>query len=112
MEAVMAEEKEKKEEPWWLAVVGGLLLLGGAYWVYRDLTAFEAEGGTRKVQWVLALLYNYLGKWGVVGFMVLGGLGATLHGALQLRKKLSGGEEEAPTRRRKDKRPRRAPSEE
>jgi hypothetical protein len=76
--------EEPKQEPWWLAMLGGLIMLGGAIWVYLDLTAFEAAGGTRRVNAIVALLYNYLGKWGVVGLMAVGGLGAIWHGVSQL----------------------------
>ena len=83
----MPDEKSaepKKEEPWWIPVIGGLILLGGSIWVYIDLTQFEASGGTRKVQWIIALLYNYLGKWGVVLFMALGGAAAMYAGISQV----------------------------
>jgi hypothetical protein len=87
----MADDRgAKKEEPWWLALLAGLLLLGGSVWIYIDLTRFEAEGGARKMKWLLVVLYNTLGKWGVVGFMVLGGCGAILHGLSQLRTKRAG----------------------
>ncbi len=76
-------KQEQKQEPWWLALLGGLIMLGGAIWVYLDLTAFEAAGGTRRVNAIVTLLYNYLGKWGVVGLMAVGGLGAIWHGVSQ-----------------------------
>ncbi|HEY1378193.1 MAG TPA: hypothetical protein VGF55_15445 [Gemmataceae bacterium] len=97
---------ETKEPPWWLAVLGGVMLLGVTAWVYQYLTAFEAQGGERRAPWLIALLYNYLGKWGVVGLCGLGGLGAVVHGVLLLRAKLSGGGAEARPRRKKKPRPR------
>lgn len=74
---------------------------GGAVWVYIDLTNFEAEGGQRRMQWIIALVYKVLGKWGIVVLMVVGGLGAILYGVSQLYSKLSGGDEEPPPRRKK-----------
>src|SRR5262245_6035662 len=94
-------EEPKKEESWWLALIGGIALVGGAVWVYIDLTAFEAEGGQRRMQWIIALIYKWLGKWGIVIFMVVGGLGAILYGISQLWSKLSSGDEEPPPRKKK-----------
>jgi hypothetical protein len=80
----MSVQQEQKQEPWWLALIGGLIMLGGAVWVYLDLTAFEAEGGTRRVNVIVKVLYTYLGKWGVVALMAVGGAGAIWHGLSQL----------------------------
>ena len=98
------DEAQKKDEPWWLALLGGLIMLGGAVWVYIDLTAFETEGGTRRINWIVAFLYNNLGKWGVVGLMALGGLGATAVGISQLMAKLSGGDDAAAKPKKKRRR--------
>jgi hypothetical protein len=95
----MADDQKaepKKEEPWWIPVIGGLVLLGGSVWVYMDLTQFEASGGTRKVQWIIALLYNYLGKWGVVLFMALGGAAAIYAGVGQVMEQNAAKPEPAP----------------
>lgn len=59
----------------WAKLVFGLLFLGFAYYMYSDLTAFEATGGERKEHMVIAALYNVGGKWAVVVPIVFFGLG-------------------------------------
>ncbi len=97
----MADIKQGSADPWWAALVSALLLFGGAVWMYYDFTAFENRGGERSMPWVLALVYRYIGKWGIVGFLALGGVGATFHGLTQLRAALGGGARAAPPRRKK-----------
>jgi hypothetical protein len=99
----MAHIKQGPSDSWWADLLGALLLFGGAVWLYYDLTAFETEGGERRMQWVLVLLYNYLGKWGIVGFFALAGVGLTFHGLSQLRAALA--EAEAARARRKRNKP-------
>lgn len=77
-------EEPMNEEPWWLPVLGGLIMLGGSVWVYFDLTSFEAEGGTRRINVLVNVIYDFAGKWGVVGLMAIGGAGALWAGLCQL----------------------------
>lgn len=80
----MAESEEPKKGEPWAALIFGLMFLGGSVWAYLDLTRFEEEGGQREVHWLFAWLYNNLGKWGLVGFLALIGLGAIVHGIVML----------------------------
>jgi hypothetical protein len=97
----MPEVKKGESDPWWGALLASFFLFGFAVWMYYDLTAFEAEGGTRKMQWILVLVYKFIGKWGIVGFFTLGGAGALYHGVSQLLAKGADNVEAAPARRKK-----------
>ncbi len=49
---------------WKKPMVDGLLLLAGAAFVFWYLTDFEnSHDSSRDVNWMLALLYNFGGKW-------------------------------------------------
>ena len=77
-------DAESKDGKWWHSVGWGVLALALAVYSYYDLTKFEQEGGWRRMKWLLALAYNTLGKWGVVGLLVV--LGVVLVGYGVLRK--------------------------
>src|SRR5262249_49288323 len=70
-------------EPWWGHLIAGIVCLGITVYLYYDLTAFEATGGTRRMQWILAIVYNHLGKWPILTFFALAGLGLVIHGVNQ-----------------------------
>jgi hypothetical protein len=67
-------EESRPTNPW-VHLAIGVFLVGFAYYMYGDLTAFEDEGGERKMHAVFAALYNIFGKWGVVAPLGLAGLG-------------------------------------
>ena len=56
----------KKEWKWWYYVAGGILMAAISIWEFLDLSRLEQEGGTRTVSSYIALLYNLLGKWGIL----------------------------------------------
>jgi hypothetical protein len=64
------------EGPNWIHVLFGVALLIAAIWAYSAITKMETSGGSIRINVILALLYNILGKWGVVGFLSVFGLGA------------------------------------
>lgn len=88
---------EQKEEPkkheWWIALLIGVGILAGSVFIYFDLTKFEEVGGERRMHWLAVLLYNWLGKWGLVGVIVLMGVAMTIYGIVQLGKRFAGDEE-------------------
>jgi hypothetical protein len=66
----MAEEE--KSESWWLLVlqgIGALIFTGFIYWA---LTRLEESGEAANAPWWFVLLYNWGGKWLVVGILGLG----------------------------------------
>jgi hypothetical protein len=60
-----------KKDKWWQHVLWAVFCFALAAWLYYDLTKFEEVGGSRRMNAIVALLYNILGKWGAVGFFVL-----------------------------------------
>jgi hypothetical protein len=70
-------------EPWWAHLIAGIVCLGVAVYLYFDLSAFEASGGTRRMQWILAIVYNHLGKWPILILFSLAGLGLVIQGIRQ-----------------------------
>lgn len=57
----------EKEGLWFLNLIGLLFFLGLAWWSYHRITGFEAKGGFLSLPKPLMLLYDVIGKWGVVG---------------------------------------------
>jgi hypothetical protein len=88
-------------EPWWAHVIAGLVCLGITVYLYRDLNAFEAAGGTRRMQWILAIVYNHLGKWPILILFSVAGLGLVIHGISQAASSPTGDAERTPKTNRK-----------
>lgn len=66
----VTELREQEEENDLQKLLVGLVIFGAlTIYMYVDLTQFEASGGVTSMQWVLAILYNLFGKWGIVGPM-------------------------------------------
>lgn len=100
-----AKKEEPKKHEWWLSLLIGIAMLGGSVFIYFDLTKFEQEGGERRMHWLAVLLYEWLGKWGLVGVIILMGLAMTIYGIIQTSRRFAGKDEikdeEEPLRRRR-----------
>ena len=72
--------------PWWGFLLLALFFIGAGIWIYVDLAALEADGGERRVHWVMALLYRSFGKWGAVALPFLMGIGFLGGGIFKLAK--------------------------
>jgi hypothetical protein len=48
-------------------ILGLLFFLGLAWWEYSTITAYEANGGYLRMPKPLMMMYQALGKWGVIG---------------------------------------------
>ena len=46
-------------------------MFGFAWFLHGTFTNMELNGGSMRVDWIFALLYKALGKWGVVGAISL-----------------------------------------
>jgi hypothetical protein len=64
-----------------------LLLFGFGGFLYWYFTDFETAGGTRRINSLLAVMYNLGGKWLVVGLMAGLGLIFVIAGIVSLSKK-------------------------
>lgn len=54
--------------------LAGIAAIGLGVWEYLDLAAMEAQGGTRKVHAAIKLIYENLGKTGVLGVFGAAGI--------------------------------------
>jgi hypothetical protein len=68
-----AEKPAEKPAVWWKTLLWGLASLAAAVLLYWYLDSKERSGESFRIQWMLALVYDLLGKWGVAGiFLVIG----------------------------------------
>jgi len=70
----MQETSAKKfdgDPPWWYLFVAGIFV-GLSIFLYFYFTDFETQGGSRRINWVVALLYDLGGKWAVIGVTLMG----------------------------------------
>jgi hypothetical protein len=74
-----------KKGKWWASVLWGLGCEGLAAYLYFDLTQFETQGGTKRMNVVISLVYNMTGKWGVVGLFAAFGIFLIYAGVKQFR---------------------------
>jgi len=85
----MADEDDKDEDggKWysWFGYGAVLFALSGFLWWY--LTDFETKGGTRRVHWLIAILYNTLGKTATVAVFAVLGVVMCVIGVMALMKK-------------------------
>ncbi len=51
---------------WWRSVLLGLASAAAGVVLFAILAHMEADGGTVRMNWLLVLLYKWLGKWGVL----------------------------------------------
>lgn len=54
------------ELSWWYLFIA-VIFVGLSVFLYFYFTDFEQQGGSRRINWVLALLYDIGGKWTVIG---------------------------------------------
>ena len=58
----------------WGYVFFGALFIVAAIWLFRVFANMEATGGSMRINWIFALVYKLLGKWGVSGLIGLVGV--------------------------------------
>jgi hypothetical protein len=62
------KEAEERRGAWANIIVGSAILLV-AYFSYTFFYDLEQRGGSMRIHWLAAFLYNIAGKWGVVGLI-------------------------------------------
>ena len=85
-----ASEDEEDDTRWWQYFLYGIGSFGIGTWLYIYLSQKEQEGGRVRMWWVFALLYDFLGKWGITGVLAGAGTIFILVGAWQLSRKVRG----------------------
>ena len=77
--------------PWWHTVGFGLFFLAATVGVYFYIVAFEAgDAESTRIWWPVALIYNFAGKWPVVGIGTVLGLFMIALGANDYRSQKGG----------------------
>jgi hypothetical protein len=79
-----------KKERWWTNFIWAPLMVAAAVYFYIDLTRFEEEGGTRRMNVIIIAVYHVLGKWGVVGVFALAAIVFVVTGVMGFRKRNAG----------------------
>ena len=62
-------------------------MLGLSGYLYHYFTDFEANAGSRTINWFIALAYEVGGKWFVVGIFAACGIGLFCFGYSEYRKR-------------------------
>ncbi|WP_460561773.1 hypothetical protein [Ferruginibacter profundus] len=64
--------KRPEDSNHWILNLIGLLFFGTlAWWSYAHITRIQSDGGYLSFPKPIMLLYDTMGKWGVVGFWLL-----------------------------------------
>ncbi len=71
-------------DKWWQSMLFAVVLLGGGVWLFKVFNDLEQKGGQIRMNVVIIAIYKVLGKWGVLGVMLLGGIVALIIGIRQL----------------------------
>ena len=73
----------KDESGTWILNVFGLLFFLGIAWLsYSQITKFETHGGYMRLPKLLKLIYEIMGKWGVMGIWFAGALYNIIKGSI------------------------------
>ncbi|MES2793771.1 MAG: hypothetical protein V4719_29420 [Planctomycetota bacterium] len=76
---------DDSEGAWWKTLGFGLLCLGISVVLYYFFTDLETNGGHGRIHWVIALIYNFAGKWVACGVVAFFGLVLTWMGIEEFR---------------------------
>jgi hypothetical protein len=90
-----------KESPWGIFICG-IVLCVMTVAAYNFVDRMEAEGGSMRVHWILAIAYNIGGKWGLTAVCALVALGTTLGGMVRILNASSNQERQSAEQRRLD----------
>lgn len=76
----------KGKDPWWIYIIVALIFTGMGLFFYYDLAAWEAEGGSRRLNKLILFIYEYVGKEGVLGTCVIIGILFLYYGFKEFKK--------------------------
>jgi hypothetical protein len=88
MQENTAPAARSKEESgmWILNLIGLLFFLGIAWLSYSQITKFETHGGYMSLPKPIKLIYELLGKWGVISVWLTGALYNIIKGSISYAK--------------------------
>lgn len=69
------------ESAWWKTLLGGLFCIGISIFLYYYFTDLEQAGGQRRINAIVAAMYNLGGKWltcSVFGLIGIGMVGLSI----------------------------------
>lgn len=72
---------EEKPTSWWLLLLVGIFMLVAAVVAYDFIDDRERAGESFRINWIFAVVYQVLGKWGVSGLLAAFGLGCLVTSA-------------------------------
>jgi hypothetical protein len=78
---------DDSERVWWKTLAFGVFMCGLAVFLYFYFTDFETTGGSRRMNAIIAGLYNIGGKWLACSFVGLIGLIAVLMGIKEFKER-------------------------
>lgn len=81
---VNTKPQSKSGDKWWQSMLAAVFLIGGGIWLFKIFNDLEQKGGSIRMNVVIIGIYKMLGKWGVLGVMVFGGIVALIIGIRQL----------------------------
>ena len=70
-EVVDSEDSAEKPENPWVGIIVGALMIAGGIFVYFYLANWEQEGGSIRMNVIIMLVYDLLGKVGVAALCCL-----------------------------------------
>jgi hypothetical protein len=73
-------------DKWWKSLLWGVGFLAAGIFVFTYLDGKERSGESFRLQWMFALLYDAVGKWGVVGLFLAIALGFVIRSLIQRRR--------------------------
>jgi hypothetical protein len=76
-----------KDDPPWKLALYSLAVLAFTAWFYVELSQLDSgEVESVRVWWLIAVIYNFAGKWPVVGVGAALGIGGLIYAALEYRR--------------------------
>ncbi len=61
-------------------IIFGFVMIIAAVWMYSVFAKYEASGGSFSLPRIAVFVYSLVGKWGIVGFIGLIGVGSVWSG--------------------------------
>jgi hypothetical protein len=82
----VAREPDKSLDTWWKSLLWGIVVLAGGLFVFWYLDQKERAGESFRMQWIFVLVYDLLGKWGVLSVFAAIAAGLVVRSIIQRRR--------------------------